>query len=537
MKDFDQLLEQIASGRDASMVLDESIGALIPAPDETAISVNIQKPVATSTNIPKGSLSIPIDVGTYPIDPQDAVKILFFKVATALEPFMASMIAFYPEGEELQYKVQDFVVKAAERISKQIDILHLEEYSDLGWIALAYLAEQNRMPILKNVLYGEYVGEYWMDAYGQCIYKDEDGISSSRFESDYRVFRSMINDYTTEDLITFAQVGTPAQEETVAAVIVPEASLKPEVDVTGANDQSSIGEGKDEEDEEDIFSIPGTYGEPVDKSVNKIATLSKGDLEETTGNDLVVGNTYKTPSGMGGTFNVKYLGKDSSGKHQFKNIHGDFAGKVYKYSDADIAKNISESEDDSVLDNDAIMALGTDSGLSVDASIDLIKRASSGKERKPELQEEDPEPEEEANPAYSQFSAEDVKRRLVRLESSSMVSAVINREEIKELKKELKRRIKEDTGINIEVDPQFNPDKDVNPNEDKPFKNSGASTQPAKSSTNVPSDIGSSIAASIDKIDNAESDADAEVESILFNISDAHPGDESTQGSEDKTRY
>ena len=467
MKNYDELLEQIASGRNPDQVLEESIGALIPAPDQTAVNVNIQKPVASSTSSPKGGLSMPVDIGTYPIDPQDAVKILFFKVATQLEPFMASLIAFYPEGEEMQYKVQDFVVKTAERISKQIDILGLGDYSDLGWIALAYLAEQDRMPILKNVLYGEYAGEYWMVAYGQCVYQDEDGISSARFESDYRVFRSMINDYDTEDLVTYANVGVGTATE--------EAELEPEVDITGANDQG-LGEGKDEEDEEDVFSVPGAYGEPMAKSLTKIATLSKGDMEE-----------------------------------------------------------------DSVLDNDAIIALGTDSGLTVDQAKELIARASSGK-AKPEFQEGEPE-DEEGNPKYSEFTAEDVKRRLVRLESASMVSAVINRDEIKELRKELKvRKFREDTGrdtmgIQFEIDPNFDSKKDVNPDEDKPFKDSGAATTPEKAATSVPSTLGTAIDKAIDNIDNAETDVDDELESILFNISGAHPGDESGEGSEDKDRY
>ena len=60
---------------------------------------------------------------------------------------------------------------------------------------------------------------------------------------------------------------------------------------------------------------------------------------------LKVGEDYKTDSGMGGTFTVKYKGKDSDGKNVFENVtNKDFKGAKYTVSDDKLDSWIKKSE-------------------------------------------------------------------------------------------------------------------------------------------------------------------------------------------------
>lgn len=397
---IDSLIDNVLSGKDANVLMREALGPTVTAPDQTAVSIDTQKRTPTTTTNPKGPLSMPVDVGSYPIDPQDAVKILFFKLAAMLEPFSANLIAFYPETEDVHYKVQDFISNSAEKINTVITGMKLANYESLAWVAFAYVSEQAKMPLLRNVLIGDYAGEYWLPAYGNCVYKDEDGISSDRFDSDYRTYRSMINEYGIEDLIKFSSVGGGVEK------VVPE------------------------------MTIP-----------------AGGDGGNTVG-----------------------------------------------------AAETKTEDNDSVLDNQSTYALATELGLSVDDAIQRIKDATTKEV-------------EGFNPIFKSLSVEDIKNRLFRYESSPIASRVFYKEEIKSLKDELKIREEYNTGISMEIDPS----KDVDPNEDKPFKDDGAAPEPEKAAMAIPASLGTEINKAIDMINNSEGSPEEIVDSMVFNLSGAHP--------------
>ncbi len=447
MKNIDNILELIEAGADIDMILNESTGALIPVPDRTAVSVDIQDTNGASTTSPKGSLSMPSDIGTYPISPADAQKILFFKVANEIEPTITSFLAWYPENDAMQYKVTNFLTKIAEKLSSAIQAIGLGENSDYAWIALSYVGENGRMPLLKQVLYGKYVGDYWLDAYGKCIYDDNDGISPARFESDYKVYRSMINDYDLEDLLMFMSAGST--KDTPAS----EAQLTPQVGISGSDDESTIEEA---------------------------TSFKKGDKVKVN-LDLDFGASYGVIDGPGarGLWTVRLF-----------NNHDKYIG-THQLAASDIAMESSGVDD-------STMSVAAEIGIPVDQALSLINTASESWQ-------------------YEHLTTDQIEERLHKMESASIMSAIVNREDIVGLRKELGRRKSESymPGISFEIDPPAS--NGVDPDLDRPFKDSGAFTDPTAADRFKPASIGQDIEDSIDQISEEGADPDEVLDSLLFN--------------------
>ena len=422
---IDTMIDDFMKGKEINSLMNEALGPVVTTPNNTAVSIDTQKRTPSTTTNPKGPLSMPADIGTYAIDPQDAQKIMFFKLSTMMDPFVANLLAFYPESEEVHYKVQDFITNAAERMNTVITGLQLgDKFTSLAWVAFAYVAENAKMPLLRNVLAGEYAGEYWMDAYGHCIYQDEDGISSDRFDADYRIFRSMINEYDIPDLIKFASVGEGAEKQQASEMELPP-------NVTTNTQGASESQEKDGEE---------------------------------------------------------------------------------------------KTEDNSILNGDSTFSIPTDLGIPTDVALARIKDASTK------------EVESKKNPSYKFTPTEDLQRRLEGLESGPIASQVYYRHEMKSLRDEIKTRLKEDatmsgTGITTELDPAPT-DKDIMPDQDKPFAKSGAATDPKDAAMATPADIGGEINKAIANIDDMT--PDEMVDSILFNMSNAKPESEEDADGKEK---
>jgi len=59
---------------------------------------------------------------------------------------------------------------------------------------------------------------------------------------------------------------------------------------------------------------------------------------------LIIGKTYITPSGLGGIFHIKYIGKSHCGKYKFENVqpHWDGAGSIYTFSENQVNDSVKE---------------------------------------------------------------------------------------------------------------------------------------------------------------------------------------------------
>ena len=76
------------------------------------------------------------------------------------------------------------------------------------------------------------------------------------------------------------------------------------------------------------------------KSLNEVKLILEREKPK-----LEIGKVYKTDSHMGGSFSVKYLGKNKDGKHEFDNVtNKDFKGTKYTVEDKNLDTFILENQ-------------------------------------------------------------------------------------------------------------------------------------------------------------------------------------------------
>ncbi|QKX07749.1 hypothetical protein HN014_22380 (plasmid) [Aquimarina sp. TRL1] len=60
---------------------------------------------------------------------------------------------------------------------------------------------------------------------------------------------------------------------------------------------------------------------------------------------LIINKKYIIPSGLGGIFQIRYLGKTDNGKYKFENVqpHWDGYGSIYTFSENQVNESVKDT--------------------------------------------------------------------------------------------------------------------------------------------------------------------------------------------------